>query len=589
MNNFVAYLNSLNNASGSNENALAESQVLSEYYNQIVVERKIADYIFNLLFDKDEKSALVLTGHAGDGKTSILLQVLKRLGYFDTGIKALQEVEEYNEKFLYIKDMSELNENRQEEMFEEFIKAPRRGVSSILISNTGPLLNTTNRILAKTYINENETAKDELIENFEVNLLSEIDRVESSDIEITVNSENFKFKVINLAKIDNSYLVGEIMEKFTKDELWEPCNTCICEKRCPVYMNYLAISNNQVRVVQFVERLYFWFADNQKRLTIRQMVSHLSYSITGNLECSEINRKISKDNEGLFKYNFANLFFGYVGTKFAKSSFNIKAIRDLNEQMFEEKALEEDYKLFVSEDYSMFDENTREVLENTLKHNFDKLGIKNKESIYMRRAFRRFYMLLSKVGEEEFNNLIGQIFSEMFPIYYELITESKAKCARVKSRVKDIVFNGLFKYLVGVHPLGTDELYLTLKKNNMDYQNVQLILGTIKKNEIKLEQEKISNNIEDTNILYKVLIRLENINFEVSYQILDYLDNINKGKVYTKLNPSYTFDLTRLKSELISAYGRKEKDDTSIRILVINNNSIKEIQFDIDDDVLYEA
>ena len=38
-NKFVDYLNSMNNADSSNENALAESQILSEYYDLIKIER----------------------------------------------------------------------------------------------------------------------------------------------------------------------------------------------------------------------------------------------------------------------------------------------------------------------------------------------------------------------------------------------------------------------------------------------------------------------------------------------------------------------------------------------------------------------
>lgn len=589
MNKFVEYLNSLNNSSGSNENALAESQVLSEYYEKIVIERKVADYIYCLLFKKNEKTALVLTGHAGDGKTSILIQILKKIGYFEDGVSPLQEVEEYEEKILYVKDMSELNETRQEEIFKKFLNAPKRGVSSLLISNTGPLINTTKRILSNSLIKENEIVHDEYIENFEIELLSNIDKVESSDINIQINNDNLAFRVINLAEIDNSYFVGEIIRKLSQEELWKSCSNCESGKRCPIYINHLTLLNNSERVTEFVDKLYFWLGDNLQRLTIRQMLSHLSYSITGNLSCNEINRRISNDKDGLFKYHFANLFFGHIGTKFEKSSFNIKAIRDLNEQMLEEKALiEEDYKLFVKEDYSMFDDYTRSILENTLKYNYDKLGIKNKETIYMRRSFRRFYMLLGKLDENEFNNMIGQVFSEMFPLYYQLITEPKSKCARIKSRVKDVVFNGLFKYLVGVHSLNNDELYLTLKKNSMDYQNVQLILGTIKKSEVKLEQEKIVGNIEETKKCNNIVLKFGDISMEVSYQTLDYLNNISKGKVYTKLNPSFTFDLTRLKSRLISFYGKKEEEDTAIRVLVISNNTMKELQIDIDDKVLFE-
>lgn len=41
INPFVDYLNTLNNASSNNENALAESQVLNEYYEKVMVERNI--------------------------------------------------------------------------------------------------------------------------------------------------------------------------------------------------------------------------------------------------------------------------------------------------------------------------------------------------------------------------------------------------------------------------------------------------------------------------------------------------------------------------------------------------------------------
>ena len=83
-NKFVDYLNSMNNADSSNENALAESPILSEYYDFIKIERKLGEYIYDYLI-KDEKKAIILTGHAGDGKTSILIQILNKMGYFNEG------------------------------------------------------------------------------------------------------------------------------------------------------------------------------------------------------------------------------------------------------------------------------------------------------------------------------------------------------------------------------------------------------------------------------------------------------------------------------------------------------------------------
>ena len=133
-NDFVEYLNSMNNESSATENALAESQVLNKYYDYIKVDRELGDYIYNKLFDGDKK-AIILTGHAGDGKTSILIQVLDKLGYFKNGKKSLKQSELYDNKLFYVKDMSELNEEVQSDILKDVLLYPNKGISSFLVSN----------------------------------------------------------------------------------------------------------------------------------------------------------------------------------------------------------------------------------------------------------------------------------------------------------------------------------------------------------------------------------------------------------------------------------------------------------------------
>lgn len=589
MNSFIDYLNSLNNASGSNENALAESQILSEYYSSIVVDRKIASHIFDLLFKGENNTAIVLTGHAGDGKTSILIQILKELGCFRDGVRPLQEYDTYKDEFLYVKDMSELNEKIQEEVFVKFLTASKNRMSSLLISNTGPLINTAKRLINNTNTYSSNLEQKNECEDFEINLLSNIDKVESGNVPIKVNNEEYVFKVINLANIDNTYFVGEIMAKLMQEKLWDKCSDCIAKKRCPACSNYEIISNNQARIVSFISRLYFWLADRNQRLTIRQILSHLSYAITGNLNCNEINKIIIENEDGLFQYNFANLFFGYHGTKLDKESLNIKAIRELNDIKLEDIALREDYLLFVKEDYSVFDDGTKDILNKTLNLNYQKLGLGNEETILMRRAFRRFYILLSRLDEDSYNEILEQIFDNVFPEYYLLSTEENSS-VKVKNKVKEIVFNGLFKHFIGVYPNNSNELYLTLKKDDNEFQNVQLVLGEMRKTDLKIDTSRIHGNIEPCLRINKVVIKLKKY-FELSYQTLNYLDNISRGKIYTKLNPSFTFDLTKLKSVLISEYGRVKEDNPNIKIVMITNQGIKPVQLEIDEDskILYEV
>ena len=80
MNSFVDYLNSMNNASSDTIAALAESHVNSPFFRKIQIERNLGKYLSKRI-SSGEHLAVVLTGHAGDGKTSILVQILQELGF----------------------------------------------------------------------------------------------------------------------------------------------------------------------------------------------------------------------------------------------------------------------------------------------------------------------------------------------------------------------------------------------------------------------------------------------------------------------------------------------------------------------------
>ena len=61
MNAFVDYLNSMNNASGDTAAALAESQVLSEFYEKIQIKRKLD--ACDILATKGHALPVRLDGH----------------------------------------------------------------------------------------------------------------------------------------------------------------------------------------------------------------------------------------------------------------------------------------------------------------------------------------------------------------------------------------------------------------------------------------------------------------------------------------------------------------------------------------------
>ena len=468
-NKFVDYLNSMNNADSSNENALAESQVLNEYYDYIKIERKLGEYIYNYLIGNEKKS-IILTGHAGDGKTSILIQILNKMGYFSDGKKSLKENELYKDLLFYVKDMSELNEEKRKDALNKFLTYADKGVSSLLISNTGPLINTFKSILNKEHFEE-----------LEDNLLTRLDNNDLKEIDVCINSQKSKFIIINMAKLDNIYLVDDLIAKFVQPKLWETCINCNETSKCPIYFNYLLCKEHKDRIVDIIQKIYFWLKENESRLTVRQIISHLSFAITGNLSCKDVISKIAYKRDGLFDYSFANLFFGYKGTSIIKESLNIKAISELNKVSFYKNTLHADYKLFVDEKYDMFDEKIISILEEKINTNQENLCLSNKAGINIREAFRRYYIMLSNLYDDDYNKLIKDVLSDSF-FKYNKFTSNKINLTE-RNELRDLVFIGLYKMYIGVYPLEHEEtLYLTLKKNLAEIQNVQLILGEINKN-----------------------------------------------------------------------------------------------------------
>lgn len=134
MNNnpFVEYLNTMHQLDANNENAFAESQVNNEYYKKVKVQRPLSENVLEILHTQQPQT-IVLTGHAGDGKTSILLQILETLNpnykLSTTGTISFSSGRE----LFYLKDFSEISHNERAELLKRCLEFSKNGGYSILV------------------------------------------------------------------------------------------------------------------------------------------------------------------------------------------------------------------------------------------------------------------------------------------------------------------------------------------------------------------------------------------------------------------------------------------------------------------------
>ncbi|HNT37026.1 MAG TPA: hypothetical protein PKH07_18695, partial [bacterium] len=283
-NPFVAYLNSLHSCSAASENALAESQCCNPFFSFIHVAHPLAETIRETLLDSPRRH-VILTGHAGDGKSTIAVEVFKTLSgksFSEPLSKPLSRREDLSaegREITLIKDFSEWSEEERSALMTEMLDAssPR----FLLISNTGTLLDAFKRY-------ESRVGQDWV--KIESDLLKSMDTSRSAPIEFHDTS----FALINVAVFDNLVMAESILRRMLDAERWSACASVECRQCCPMYQNVLLMQRNLSVVCERMFLAYRRMYEYGTRLTLRQLTAHMAYMITSGLQYSDVAKMFQK-------------------------------------------------------------------------------------------------------------------------------------------------------------------------------------------------------------------------------------------------------------------------------------------------------
>jgi len=572
-NDFVDYLNTLHNLSGANANALAESQATNQYYAAIHVNRRIGQHIANLL--RERPLNLILTGHAGDGKTGLLYQVLTEFGNSQAlatkaGFDSVK-IPGTSRYLLYVKDMSELAAKKQEELLLQSLSAAKSGNSSILVTNTGPLLNTLKRL------QDSQQLPGEF-RRFQSELLTAMDASKPTLVEL----REYSFMVVNMARVDNVGMAGLLLERLVDDQMWSPCTECSVHDFCPVLANAKAVKKNLPRVTLFIEAFLNWLQENDRRLTLRQILSHLAYALTSNLTCAWIHNRLSKTTKVLFDYHFANAFWGYTGIQFNNATTQIRGISDLRDLHLDETATPDDYVIFIKKDTSSLDPEIANLIENKLSSSaFFSTNLLEQQNI--RRCVRRFlYLFASRQSSDKFDRLLECLFSPVFPVYARI---QRGKHRRVDLEMVQLwIARGLYTSIVGVPPSDTTRyIHITVRPDRSGITGVQLLIGEVPMSSIEIlpRRTEALNDSVDNRTMHQLVIKLKDSNQEhvVSLPLLDYLYRISEGAISTRLNPYLSHGIDRIKSSLVDTAAKFEDE---VKLLILTANEPKILHLTVD-------
>ena len=558
---FVSYLNSLHNITPNSENALAESQSINPFFGYIhVPSPKIVDYILDILMGLDKRH-VILTGHAGDGKSTIGLEIYKKLRHkpheepLDKPLSDLEEIStETGEIVALVKDMSELSINDRVRMLKEIPKISKR---YFIISNTGTLLETF-----RSYFGANSP---EAI-TFENKLLDAIDSREPK----TLDFMDAQFEIINLAQIDNIKIAGEILERMMNPQLWEFCERCLHKAKCPLCKNVKLMQGNFDFVHERILMVYRCMFEYGERLTLRQMSAHLAYIITSGLTCERINELSIKPSSSLdTRFMFFNRFFGDDGVLPDPFAHQLRAVRVISDQEFGSRPCPSvERKLWVKSDVNPMTFYLCQYDEFKELRNIG-AGISGWDIIpkeNARRQVRRMLYFLEPFKDDKEGIYVRTFLNSSMILKFTEWQKVGVNLDSIeKKRLRNCVMHVIREHFAGVRLIETtneQDVYITLNRHSWDIrQSAQIVLAKFSRDSFDIELKPEISSIGCNRYILTLKESTSGHELPLDLPFLDYVIMRHQGEIGYDLQVSYADRLERFKSRLIKAEQEKNKDN----------------------------
>lgn len=548
---FVKYLNSLSNFSAGNENATAESQINNKYFERIHVNNPLLDNIYKELVIN--RRNIVLTGNAGDGKTTIAVDIFKKVSGGSTLLPPIARIEAIN--LVIVKDMSELSQKERIELLTDAIQ--RNDNVYLIISNTGTLLNSFKDLI----VDGSTVEQNELLKALKANKPE------------AIMEENFL--IINIGRTDSINTACNVFKRMVEQGNWVNCHSCDKSEVCPIYINYQLISERLNIVLERIELLYRRLYEYGTRLTMRQMTAHLAFALTGGLDCQAVRKKSLIDlKDNLSNYLFFNRFFGDDGKNIlpeAMQLYTVKQIRKAGFGIVLDAHFER--KIWMREKTSVVCKGKNIDLFRHLITSFRENTYKNR--LQIRRTVFFFENLKENNEQEQYLSVF--LRSPMLIKYLEICRSETGISSLEESKYKRRIMQVLQEFFTGIRfPEGNymeNYIFITLNRHFAG-SGTQMILADFRIDDFILDIKSkyvIGDSLNKTLILR--YLPNNNIELELDLPFLDYVSRRYVGEVAEELSAFYADRIERFKVQLLKAWDEQVcHGENRLRLLMIGSD-----------------
>lgn len=503
------------------------------------------------LFHEPEPRVVVLSGHAGDGKSTVALDLYKALrGLVATEplkspLRERELIENGAVPITIVKDMSELSaEQRRAWLVDAF--APATG-SWLIVSNTGPLLTSLS-----------DYAQRKGLDEVGDKILGALDRSLHESNLHTHALEGFPkpLLILNLSRFDNTELGSRVLGRMISHSAWEGCTGCTVQTNCPIALNHRALNEAGTLVEDRVRLLYRRISEYDQRLTLRQIVAQLAFGLTGGIDCDTakayVDSNAASSDPPLAKIVFSEGFFGYQIGNPSPVALKLRAIQLLHQTQIGgpvspdfERAMQEHPEADWAE------------LPEALAH-LAKAWRAATNSPLKRAALRRLLLLYGRhrTGCKDTGDLF--IDAMLRTPGLRLLDESRRLQRLALEPVAerdllgaclDVLREAFSGFTASQFHRRDDQIFLTLRRlDGAIVQPTQIVLGSLSFRDFGLEYDR---EMKAPILFYQRGRGNERVTLKLSLPLLDYILRRNEGEIGAALAPIHQAQLDSFHAKLL--------------------------------------
>lgn len=546
-NDFVYYLDQFNVLSPNHAKIYDEYTNTNEKFT-FTIRTKVEDYLNHIFSTKPQ--SVILTGNAGDGKTRLCRQIYNSLSEsklnewpengivdlnFSKGIlRIVKDLSELKDEVIYneLKNLNNyINDEHQEKVY--YLIAANEGKLSKFLSQYDDFESL--REMVKARFNSHENNDDQL-------------------------------SIINLLDVTSSVYVEKVLDEWNKEENWVVCKECPMNKKCIIYHNHKKSSGKNVK--ESIVNQYRILDYLNTHITMREMLIHNSYVLTGGYTCTDIYEADYKELEEQTKKVYYQNFFGHGVSHEAFSEMKaLKVFKSIDPGVYSHSVVDD---FIINGDISGNEElekNHNSIFDDAIDLQF---GYFLKQlKLYRDHNKTSDHGLVTKWIPQlrrklffEFENTEQINVRALLPFEYVTDYEKLFNDRQKQSLIRKELTNGLNRSFSKKLVENQKSVQLIATSENL------LIHENFQNKRINLEQEEGREDLDRIPSVFKLVVD-DQVTLPINLFLFEFLMRINGGSTLNILQQEVEILIDTFKNELIQI---SEPNDYELNVLRLDKN-----------------